>query len=43
MCLCSKPGALAALPVVLLCDYLDVSVNLKAELGCKNKCCRDNV
>ena len=43
MCLCSKPGAMAALPVVLLCDYLGTQLNLKTELGCKKKCCREEV
>ena len=43
MCLCAKPGALAALPVVLLGDYLEVKMTLKTKMCCKQVCCRDNV
>ena len=43
MCLCSKPGAISALPVVLLCDYLEVPLTLKTNSCCMDKCCREDV
>ena len=43
MCLCSNPGSIAALPVVLLCDYLEAPLTFKTEMCCTENCCRADV
>lgn len=43
LCLCTKPGSLAGLPSILLCDYLEIPHELKTDFSCNTVCCKEDV